>query len=684
MEAPGKLRDDHARRGSSVSAARGETAVVGTPDALPEYPPPSTRPLQIFAFDPMMGRAEGNRVTVQIANVDVQPGPSGPAIQVVDYDGSQKCFYWPVDLDDPRVLMRGGLEPSEADPRFHQQMVFAVATKVIENFERALGRRIRFRRRGRKHGAGFDRLRLFPHAFRGANAYYDRDLLGIVFGYFTADPVNPGENLPGQTVFTCLSHDIIAHEMTHALVDRLRPHYLEPTNRDMLAFHEAIADVVAIFQHFSFDEVLRDTIQETRHDLRSPTPLVTLAQQFGHATGSGAALRAAGERDRRPDPTLYRTAFQAHERGSVLVAAVFDGFFTTYQRRVEDLLRLATGGSGRLPEGALHPDLVNRLAHEAAKTAQSVLTMCIRAFEYLPPVDVTFGDFLRALVTADAELVSTDRLGQRPAMIEAFRLRGIYPDDVVSLSEESLRWPDRRRQSLREHWRLPVVGHGDLLELWNDGRDVGTAGGEWDEEPELEPEAEGGGAARAATVGRGGGEIARALHAFATEYASALRLDLDPDREVVVEGFHPVFRVSPEGQVYSGVVVQYVQTADEGEATGAGEGFIDGFGGVQLRGGTTVVAADDGTIRYVVSKPLPFRRPKEHLERPGLTVEERERLERREARADRRLQRLAGYVDEADLDDPLIGWAGKRYITQRMLERANMASIHRALWSTHR
>ena len=44
---------------------------------------------------------------------------------------------------------------------------------------------------------------------------------------------------------------------------------------------------------------------------------------------------------------------------------------------------------------------MNRIAAEAAATAQSTLTMCIRAFDYLPPVDVTFGDFLRALVTAD-------------------------------------------------------------------------------------------------------------------------------------------------------------------------------------------------------------------------------------------------------------------------------------------
>ncbi len=105
-----------------------------------------------------------------------------------------------------------------------------------------------------------------------------------------------------------------------------------------------------------------------------------------------------------------------------------------------DLLRIATGGSGILPAGEIHPDLVERLAREASKTAGYFLHMCIRALDYCPPVDVDFGDYLRALITADADLVSDDSLGYRLALIDAFRRRGIYPHDVRSLSTESLVW----------------------------------------------------------------------------------------------------------------------------------------------------------------------------------------------------------------------------------------------------
>jgi hypothetical protein len=93
-----------------------------------------------------------------------------------------------------------------------------------------------------------------------------------------------------------------------------------------------------------------------------------------------------------------------------------------------------------LPDGAISTDLVNRLAHEASKVAKHVLNMCIRALDYCPPVDLFFGEYLRAIITADADLVPDDRLGYRTAFIEAFRNRGIYPQDVKHLSPGSLVW----------------------------------------------------------------------------------------------------------------------------------------------------------------------------------------------------------------------------------------------------
>src|SRR4029079_15477249 len=118
--------------------------------------------------------------------------------------------------------------------------------------------------------------------------------------------------------------------------------------------------------------------------------------QFGQAIGNHGALRdAIGEYDdvakrwrpTEPDPENSAKPTEPHARGAILVAAMFDAFLSIYQARTADLLRIATGGTGKLPEGNLHPDLVNRLADEANMVAGNVLRMAIRALDYCPPVD---------------------------------------------------------------------------------------------------------------------------------------------------------------------------------------------------------------------------------------------------------------------------------------------------------
>src|SRR6185436_19385472 len=106
---------------------------------------------------------------------------------------------------------------------------------------------------------------------------------------------------------------------------------------------------------------------------------------------------------------------------SILVAAVFEAFTTINDARASKLIRLATSGSGELPRGALPAILLDALAGEAAKTADHFLGMCIRALDYCPPIGLTFGDYLRALVTADRDMVPDDTHGYRVALIDAFR-----------------------------------------------------------------------------------------------------------------------------------------------------------------------------------------------------------------------------------------------------------------------
>jgi hypothetical protein len=428
------------------------------------HPAPPHRYLRVYTYDPSiktrLETALINETTLKIPwEENLGIGPSGEYLEVIDYDpASEDCFYEPVDLNDPHILATNGLAPSEGNPQFHQQMVYAVGMATIANFEKALGRKALWGRRVWDPSRGKNRpvlkLRIYPHALREANAYYSPEKKALLFGYFPAalsEADEPSENLPGGLVFTCLSHDVVAHEMTHALLDGLHRYYALDTGPDSLAFHEAFADIVALFQHFSEPEALRHEIGKTSGDLRSDNRLAQLAVQFGQAIGNHGALRNAI--GKTPTQSDYESATEAHGRGSVLVAAMFDAFLAIYELRTADLVRIATGGTGRLPGGRIHPDLVNRLAREASKAASHLLRMAIRALDYSPPVDLNFGDYLRALITGDIDLMPDDPLNYRVAVIEGFRRRGIYPTDVRTLADDALRWRNPLRDIGQEDFR---------------------------------------------------------------------------------------------------------------------------------------------------------------------------------------------------------------------------------------
>ena len=408
------------------------------------YPTPPVRRLRVYAFDP---QTASERASVGYAYATIglpweepweaklQIGPVNDYLEVVDVDPASRQFYRPVDLNDPHLLAQDGLTPSEGNPQFHQQMVFAVAMKVIRLFERALGRKVIWAPQWNARRNTYEpikKLRIYPHAFREANAYYSMAKRALLFGYFRSANAAAG----ASWVFTALSLDIIAHETTHAVLDGLHRRYAEATSMDSLAFHEAFADIVALFSHFTLTEAVYAHIQERGGELDQASLLSGLASQFAAATTGRASLRQyVGS---RPDPDLLARSTECHDRGSILVAAVFDAFLTIYRARTEDLLRI--GGVVRDAGKRLDADVAARLTREAAKSADHVLRMCIRALDYLPPVDVRFGEFLRAIITADGDLIPNDTLNYRIAFAEAFRRRGILVDNCQSMSPNNLLW----------------------------------------------------------------------------------------------------------------------------------------------------------------------------------------------------------------------------------------------------
>lgn len=571
--------------------------------ATPFTPPrPAVRELRGYALDPSFASALStsaiSETVFRIPWEEVAPGPTDDYLEVIDIDPPADRLYEPIDLNEPHLLAAKGLAPSEGTPQFHQQMVYAVARMTIARFERALGRPALWRPGPPKDPKKnpFDdstfvpRLRVYPHALREANAYYSPDKIALLFGYFTSEPADDGA--PTEQVFTCLSHDIIAHETTHALLDGMHRRYLTDSNPDVLAFHEAFADIVSLFQRITLPDLLRFEIGQTQGKVRTRRSLLgQLATQFGRAIGQRGALREAiGRIDERtgewapsePSPADYESALEPHDRGSILVAAVFDAFMSIYEKRTEDLVRLATDGTGILPPGAIHPDLVNRLADEAAKAASHVLSICIRALDYTPPTDITFGEYLRALITADMDLVPDDDRGYRVAFLEAFKKRGITAPGVRSMSVDSLRWrraddgAEALSPKLRERLRdLRAFANAEALDRRGDERAIAFQRQR---------------AARAQIHTM----LSQHIRSGATGKADARFLGLNPDLPFEVHTARFAMRVAPDGRLQSQAILGFLQRDPLRRADNT-----------PFEGGSTVLAdLSTRQVQYVIRKNI--------------------------------------------------------------------------------
>jgi hypothetical protein len=523
--------------------------------------------MTIVAQDPSVGGERGMlRASVPVPADRLEPGPRSHRFQVIDYDATAGV------LLPPAVLAPGSWAPGDgadaghdqfwtrsdtallSDPAFHAQNTYAIAARTLGLFESAIGRRLNWGFLGHE-------LYLVPHALAEANAYYADDVRAVLFGYLPARPRRVARGGPGlriarsgrldpDAIYTCLSHDVVAHETTHAVLDGLRPRFLMPGLPDQPAFHEGLADIVALLSVFSMTEVVRRLLGQadltgriadatvSDRELKQ-NALFTLAEQVGSALKDerGSALRdsitlrpsVAWTRDRRYD--------EPHFRGEILVWIILETLAGIWRQRLADI---SFGGSVSLA----------RAAEEGATAAQHLLGMCVRAIDYLPPVEFEFPDFLAALLTSDAEVVPDDRHRYRDAVRGAFGRWGIAAADnhIDDLSQSGL---------------TPSYRNVSYTALRSDTDEV-----------------------------------------FRFIWENLELLQIDPRFYIHVEHVRPSVRVGPDGMVVAETVAEYVQFL---EGTPAGLARAIGLrvpagvpSGTRVRvlGGGTIVFDEFGRAKY--------------------------------------------------------------------------------------
>ena len=158
-------------------------------------------------------------------------------------------------------------------------------------------------------------------------------------------------------------------------------------------------------------------------------------------------------------------------------------------------------------------------------------------------MDIKFGDFLRSLVTVSKDIDPEDDAGVRDALMEAFRLRGIYSESASFYSEDALCWP--------RDCDLPPI----------EGLAFGSPNGLTTDEKNQNGDA---------------------LRAWANKHREAL--GLNPDLPLTVPSFHPVFRTKDNGRLRVEMVVEVIQSKQAPFAEDAPE-----VGSFPFRAGVTLI-----------------------------------------------------------------------------------------------
>jgi hypothetical protein len=435
---------------------------------MPYYP---TRKLTILALDPSVRDGSGIlRTQVEIPNESLSAGPRGYRVHVIDYDASTGAWRAPARLPAgvncesaaPRDPFETAADEKLLEDRsFHAFMTYGIIMKTLARFEFALGRRIGW-------SFGGHQIQVAPHAFADANAFYSLDTQGLHFGYF---PSADGK----RRVYSCLSHEIVAHETTHALLDGLRERYMDPSSPQQAGFHEGFADIVALLSILSAESVVTKVVdlgmpQRDGDSLRraAVTPerlrrsgLFGLAQEMGAELAGihGQALRRSIALEPRSDYLTSGEYDEPHDAGEVLVAAVLNAYLEVWVNRLQTI-----GNQTRLDR--------KRAAEEGAEIADRLLTMCIRAIDYCPPTDLQFRDFASAILTADWELNPRDEKYRiRESLLRSFRAYGIEPSSPGSKGRQEGSWDpppeDTRFRSDRTHFDSMKTDAQELfLFLW--------------------------------------------------------------------------------------------------------------------------------------------------------------------------------------------------------------------------
>jgi len=285
--------------------------------------------------------------------------------------------------------------------------------------------------------ANTDPIKVAPHHSNMMNAFYMRSQKLLAFGFFA----KPGP-APQPTIFTCRSLDIVSHECGHAILDGLKPHWIDGGAPPQTgALHESFGDLTAIFLALSQFDQIEAIIAQTKANLHDKTFLSDLAEEFGLALGRTNGLRNADN-----DLKLSQVGTEVHSLSQVFTGAMYDilaDIFAHERKAVRDDARTL---------------------YESAACLQSLL---LRGIIQAPTTNATFTDVANKMLTVTATDVASGRLSAAQGTAYRSFIRNRFAVREIILSPVPLTdmaaFTQHLQSEVPENHQLKATPHVSLM-----------------------------------------------------------------------------------------------------------------------------------------------------------------------------------------------------------------------------
>jgi hypothetical protein len=308
-------------------------------------------------------------------------GPVSRRVAILDFDPETGALLAGAPYTPPK---KGGVQgkfvvgdPTSEDPEVRRVFLlvnaYGLILRTIRLFEGddVLGRRVRW---------AFDgpQLLVVPRAGKAENAYYERESRSLQFFFF--------DSSEGRPIYTAMSRDIVAHETAHAILDGIAPDLYGSTGPQGLALHEAIADLTAIHMALHSDDLREQVLEANNWNLAKASAFASIAEEFGRGRGQEGSLRDLSH-DKKMSDVPSR---EPHDLSEVLSGAMWSL-----------MCRMFDAEAAKAPAGE-EPEVKRRRAGQSlGMLAEQFRRVTLRPLDLLPPGEVSFADFGRAVIASD-------------------------------------------------------------------------------------------------------------------------------------------------------------------------------------------------------------------------------------------------------------------------------------------